>query len=110
MFYAFHNAYGNGTTNTKGERLGTLHVFATKRARDAWAAADDFDGNWHREPISHDAARREAVRSFRASDEDRDLVPFLSTPELVRILTGPRYMTEDAGDARTFCTGITIHY
>lgn len=109
MFYAFHNANGNGTRNSHGQRLGTLHVFATKRDRDAWAAADEFDGSWHREPIGCDEARMEAVRSFRASDEDQELVPFLSTPELVRILTGPRYMTEDAGDAREYCTDITIH-
>ncbi len=59
MFYAFHNACGNGTTDTNGERLGTLHVFNTKRERGEWVDADRFDGDWHREAISHNAARHE---------------------------------------------------
>lgn len=64
MFYAFHNAYGNGTTNTYGERVGTLHVFKTKRDRDEWVEDDRFDGNWHREAITHRDARREMKGAY----------------------------------------------
>lgn len=59
MFYGYRNDYGIGTRNADGERLGTLHVFSSRRERDAWVEADRFDGNWHRERIDSREARRE---------------------------------------------------
>lgn len=65
MFYAFHNAYGNGTRQAScGERLGTLHVFQSKRDRDEWVAADRFYGDWHREAIGYRDARHEMKDAY----------------------------------------------
>lgn len=71
MFYAFHNTYGNGTTDTHDERLGTLHVFKTKLERDEWVNAEHFDGNWHREVIGYSAARHE-MRGAYSCETGRD--------------------------------------
>lgn len=58
-YYAFYNHYGNNTTDTDGNRIGTLYVFDTKRERDEWNDDEDYrDGNLHREAISSKEARR----------------------------------------------------
>lgn len=56
-YYAFNNSCGIGTRHAEGGRIGTLHVFDTKRERDEWVDADVWDGNYHREAISCHEAR-----------------------------------------------------
>lgn len=61
-YYAFYNYYGNNTTDTAGNRIGTLYIFDTKRERDEWNDDEDYrDGNLHREAISAKEARRMLV-------------------------------------------------
>lgn len=93
-YYAFYNHYGNNTTDTAGNRIGTLYVFDTKRERDEWNDDEDYrDGNLHREAISAKEARRMLVdyiygeAPFRASSKFfcKADVECLSTEELVKL-------------------------
>lgn len=93
-YYAFYNYYGNNTTDTAGNRIGTLYVFDTKRERDEWNDDEDYrDGNLHREAISAKEARRMLVdyiygeAPFRVSSKFfcKADVECLSTEELVKL-------------------------
>ena len=57
-YYGFHNSYGLNMRDERGKRIGHVKAFETKGDRDAWIAADEFDGNWYREPITSTEARR----------------------------------------------------
>ena len=57
-YYGFYNSYGIGMRRVGGGRIGCVEVFETKSDRDAWIAADEFDGNWRREAITSTEARR----------------------------------------------------
>lgn len=90
----FYNHYGNNTTDTAGNRIGTLYVFDTKRERDEWNDDEDYrDGNLHREAISAKEARRMLVdyiygeAPFRVSSKFfcKADVECLSTEELVKL-------------------------
>lgn len=75
--YAVYNPYGNHTLP-----YGDVYVFATRRERDEWVAADRFDGDWHREDIGSRKALRLMVdylsRLSRSTDFGR-----MGTDELV---------------------------
>lgn len=58
MYYGFYNSYGIGMRHESGGRIGHIEIFETKRDRDAWIAADEWDGNWYREAITSTEARR----------------------------------------------------
>ena len=58
LYYGFYNRYGLGMRDENGYRIGCVEAFKTKRDRDAWVAADEWDGNYHREVISSAEARR----------------------------------------------------
>lgn len=58
MYYGFYNSCGIGMRYENGDRIGHLEVFETKRDRDAWIEADEWDGNWYREAITSTEARR----------------------------------------------------
>lgn len=47
-FYAVYWPYGVNTFNFDHEPIGTVVPFDTTKARDAYVAADRFDGNFHR--------------------------------------------------------------
>lgn len=47
-YYAVYWPYGVNTFNFDHEPIGTVVPFDTTKARDAYVAADRFDGNFHR--------------------------------------------------------------
>lgn len=47
-YYAVYWPYGVNTFNFDHEPIGTVVPFDTAKARDAYVAADRFDGNFHR--------------------------------------------------------------
>ena len=54
-YYGLYSPYGNGAMSG-GD---TIHIFASRAARDAWVAADEWDGsNYHRQEIDSKYARR----------------------------------------------------
>lgn len=71
FFYAHHNKYGIGMiceyANGRRDRWpGQVARFTTKADRDAWVADDEWDGNYHREPMPAAAVRAEIERDQRA--------------------------------------------
>lgn len=60
MFYAYYNDFGVGTTDEYGGRVGIVHVFSHKSARDAWANIDTYK----REIISSRKARELICRTY----------------------------------------------
>lgn len=70
--YAFYNRYGNGARDAEdASRVGILHVFDFRDARDAWVAADEFDRDWHREKIDSKEAERILRRMARSKFDMR---------------------------------------
>ena len=106
MFYAYHNAYGNGTRNSHGERLGTLHVFATRRERDERVGADEFDGNWHREAVGGREGRRELEALAAAAGMDPERARFSC---IERVLDAARRHGPICDDAQGY-DGLTTHF
>ena len=80
-YYAFDNRYGIGTVDSDGDRIGTLHAFSSKAARDAWVDDEVWDGDYRREPISGKEAH--AVLEYAARhtlyDPRFDLCPSMDT-------------------------------
>lgn len=61
-FYAHHNGYGVGTTYQRPDGTidslpGAIYRFASRADRDAFVAADRWDGRYHREPVPAAAVR-----------------------------------------------------
>ena len=70
-FYAVIWSYGVNTYNFDHEPLGTVVPFDSAKARDAWVAADHFDGNWHRNVPDYQLTRKMmlgALKEFRSLD------------------------------------------
>lgn len=70
-FYAVYWPYGVNTFNFDHEPIGTVVPFDTTKARDAYVAADRFDGNFHRSVPDYRLTRKmmlEALREFRSID------------------------------------------
>ena len=61
MFYAEYARYGIRVINGR-----TLYRFKTKKERDAWIAADKFENDYHRAPITREEARRKHYEGFSA--------------------------------------------
>ena len=60
MFYAFNHRYGINTTDTHGERIGSLAIFESKKERDEWVADDPYsNGNPCREALTGKEGRHE---------------------------------------------------
>ena len=66
-YYAEHNRYGVGTTTERVlgrgrdpiiTSAGQLYRFATRAERDAWVAADVWDGRRHRRALTAEQARK----------------------------------------------------
>lgn len=54
MFYAYYNAYGNGTRHADdNDRIGHLRIFESAAERDEWVSADVWDGSYHREALTY---------------------------------------------------------
>lgn len=69
-YYAYHWAYGIGTTWEDGSWPGSLMVFDSMGERDKWVADDVFDGDWHREAITAKEARRIMADTVIGFDND----------------------------------------
>lgn len=69
MYYGFYNSCGIGMRHVDGGRVGHIEVFETKSDRDTWIAADEFDGNWHREAITSTEARRHMLDRLDCMEE-----------------------------------------
>lgn len=70
-FYAVYWPYGVNTFNFDHEPIGTVILFDTAKARDAYVAADRFDGNFHRSVPDYRLTRKMmlgALREFRSLD------------------------------------------
>lgn len=70
-YYAVYWPYGVNTFNFDHEPIGTVVPFDTAKARDAYVAADRFDGNFHRSMPDYRLTRKmmlEALREFRSLD------------------------------------------
>lgn len=70
-YYAVYWPYGANTFNFDHEPIGTVVPFDTTKARDAYVAADRFDGNFHRSAPDYRLTRKmmlEALREFRSLD------------------------------------------
>lgn len=70
-YYAVYWPYGVNTFNFDHEPIGTVVPFDTTKARDAYVAADRFDGNFHRSAPDYRLTRKmmlEALREFRSLD------------------------------------------
>lgn len=68
-FYAVYWPYGVNTFNSDHEPIGTVVPFDTAKARDAYVAADRFDGNFHRSVPGYRLMRKMmigALREFRS--------------------------------------------
>lgn len=87
-YYGIECGYGRNVTDSEGNRLGDVKVFATKAERDAWVDADEFDGNWHRDSIGSGEARRLMLAS-------EHLVPGILEGRYHLLLTEARYATMD---------------
>lgn len=73
-FYAVYWPYGVNTFDFDHEPIGTVVPFDTAKARDAYVAADRFDGNFHRSVPDYRLTRKmmlEALREFRSLDSTR---------------------------------------
>ena len=63
-FYAFANVYGFDTRDTGNGRIGSVAVFVSRSARDAWVlTASPYEGRYRREIITAKEARREMIRA-----------------------------------------------
>jgi hypothetical protein len=63
-FYAFENTYGIDARDTDNNRIGSVMVFGSRSARDEWVNMDVLrNGNYHREAIAANEARREMIRA-----------------------------------------------
>lgn len=85
-YYAFYHRYGINMRNTRGDVIGTLHVFSSRKARDAWVSDDRFlDGNPHRTPFGYHGARRILVEMVALADSEfPEIVSFMySTDALI---------------------------
>lgn len=70
-YYAVYWPYGVNTFNFDHEPIGTVVPFDTTKARDAYVAADRFDGNFHRSVPDYRLLRKMmlgALREFRSLD------------------------------------------
>lgn len=70
-YYAVYWPYGVKTFNFDHEPIGTVVPFDTAKARDAYVAADRFDGNFHRSVPDYRLTRKMmlgALREFRSLD------------------------------------------
>ena len=70
-FYAVYWPYGVNTFDFDHEPIGAVVPFDTAKARDAYVAADRFDGNFHRSVPDYRLTRKmmlEALREFRSLD------------------------------------------
>lgn len=70
-YYAVYWPYGVNTFNFDHEPIGTVIPFDTTKARDAYVAADRFDGNFHRSVPDYRLTRKMmlgALREFRSLD------------------------------------------
>lgn len=56
-FYGIECGYGKHVTDSEGHRLGTVHVFDTKKQRDDW---EDRDYT-HRDSLTSSEARKQMV-------------------------------------------------
>lgn len=88
-YYAYNNQYGIGTTDTNGNRIGSIVIFDTKAERDVYV----FD-EINAERLTSSEAKREIARELR-SDYDyeetmSDLVQLRSISELVSMLRRER--------------------
>lgn len=70
-YYAVYWPYGVNIFNFDHEPIGTVVPFDTAKARDAYVAADRFDGNFHRSVPDYRLIRKMmlgALREFRSLD------------------------------------------
>lgn len=70
-YYAVYWPYGVNISNFDHEPIGTVVPFDTAKARDAYVAADRFDGNFHRSVPDYRLIRKMmlgALREFRSLD------------------------------------------
>lgn len=91
-----YNCYGIGTRYENGSRIGYVEVFKTKRDRDAWIDAEEWDGNYHREVISSAEARRfmlDVLNCFALFGEPKSYVERYGSMEQIveAYLSTPHY-------------------
>lgn len=72
-YYAEYCPYGVTVLNRNGPRANKLRVFATRRERDAWVAADPQ----HREAVAATANKVRAALRF----EERSGYSIMTTPD-----------------------------
>lgn len=61
-YYAMHHRYGSRTVSADTLRpCGSLHIFGSRRERDEWVGADEWDGGYHRTAYTAAEARRDMV-------------------------------------------------
>lgn len=58
-YYGFDNSCGVGTRSAfePSKRMGVLHVFTTRAARDSWVASETVSGRRRREALTSGEAR-----------------------------------------------------
>lgn len=58
-YYGFDNSCGVGTRSAfePSKRMGVLHVFSTRAARDSWVASETVSGRRRREALTASEAR-----------------------------------------------------
>lgn len=70
-YYGFYNIDGNRTRHADdGKRIGILHIFASKKARDQWVDDDVFDNDWHREAVTAAEARFDLSYELKHAAEE----------------------------------------
>lgn len=90
-YYAFYHRHGINMRDARGGVIGTLHVFSSRKARDAWVSDDHyFDGNPHRAPFGYHEARHILVEMVAlADDEFPEIVSVMySTDALIARIAG----------------------
>lgn len=107
-FYAVYWPYGVNISNFDHEPIGTVVPFDTAKARDAYVAADRFDGNFHRSVPDYRLIRKMmlgALREFRSLDSKgyegwRVAIPSEASEALARLVGERRrgaVFREDSG-------------
>lgn len=78
-YYAFYHRYGINMRDERGFLIGTLHIFTSRKQRDAWVADERYiDGNVHRDYLDSRKARRILVEMVALADDE--------FPEIVSVM------------------------
>lgn len=80
-YYAYYWQYGLHVCDFDSEPLGSLMVFDTKAARDAWVDGERYEnGNLHREAFGGSEGRAAMIRELRGTNSWGRLCGRYDTP------------------------------